>query len=241
MKTSPIRRSKRGYVSLMLVLVTGSVLTLLTVYAFQRATRTMQTQAKVQLRVDYSEKEEAILRSIVAITPNRAMRAMFSGSNSSATARNPLLWENIFTESLVLANARTSISPELVTALNVGAVARANVGDSGLATVRNIFKPIPPHIIGVMAEGINLSIGSGYPPLLNCADSVTSDRDQYYPIISRFKTYGALAQTDLNSAALNGNGTTGYGLPVATYSEYNRLRYPQISFGYAKPGDPFVA
>ncbi|MGL5017791.1 MAG: hypothetical protein ACRDBP_06640, partial [Luteolibacter sp.] len=46
---------------------------------------------------------------------------------------------------------------------------------------------------------------------------------------------------DLNSAALNGNGTTGYGLPVATYSEYNRLRYPQISFGYAKPGDPFVA
>ncbi len=247
MKISPIKRWKAGYVSLMLVLATGSALTLLTVYAFQRATLTMQTQAKVQLRVDYSEKEEAILRSIVAITPNRAIRAMQAGSDTNSASRAPLSWETIFTESLVLANARTSISPALAASLNVTGVNKGNAGDSGLATVKNIFKPIPPHDVGVAAEGININLGPGYPPLLTCTDSTTSNRDQYYPIISRLKTYGTLAQADLDSVALNGKkGTSSkpdiiYGLPVGTYSQFNRLRYPEINFGYAKPGEPFVA
>jgi hypothetical protein len=227
MKTSPIKRWKAGYVSLLLVVATGSVLTLLTVYALQRATTTMQTQAKVQLRVDYSEKEEAILRSIVAITPNRAIRAMQSGSDVNAASRTPLTWETIFTESLVLANARTSISPALVESLGVAGVNKGNLGDSGLATVKNIFKPIPPHLIGVVAEGINQNLGLGYPPLMTCTDGTTRDRDQYYPIISDWK-YDALAPA-------------GVGPQFKGSSKFNILTYPQINFGYAKPGDNFVA
>jgi hypothetical protein len=45
----------------------------------------------------------------------------------------------------------------------------------------------------------------------------------------------------LNDPKLNGNGTTYYGLPIETYPTFNRLAYPKINFGYAKPGDPFVA
>lgn len=240
MKTSPVKRRQAGYVSFLLVLSTGAILSSLMIYAYRRAIASQAVQSQVQLRVDYSEKEEAILRSIVAITPNRAIRAMQAGSDTAAN-RAALSWENIFTEALVLANARTSISSSLVSSLNLAGVSKGNAGDSDLGTVRNIFKPIPPHVIGVIAEGINMNIGAGYPPLMTCTDNTTSNRDQYYPIISKFKKYGTLAQADLNSATLNGDGTNGYGLPVATYPDFNILKYPQINFGYAKPGDRFVA
>jgi hypothetical protein len=241
MKISPSRRAKAGYISTLLVLSTGAILSILTLYAYRAALTAQAVQTQVQLRVDYSEKEEAILRSIVAIAPNRAIRAMQSGSNADSTSRFPLTWESIFKESLILANARTSIDPKVIEALNVPNLRLSNVGDSELTTLGSIFKPVAPHVIGYVAEGINLNIGTGFPPLMTCDDSTTSDRDQYYPIISKNKKYGTLAQANLNSATLNGNGTTAYGLPFASYPEFNRLKYPQINFGYAKPGDPFVA
>ena len=241
MKNSPSRRAKAGYISTLLVLSTGSILSILTLYAYRAAIEARAVQTQVQLRVDYSEKEEAILRSIVAIAPNRAIRAMQSGSNANSASRFPLTWESIFKESLTLANARTSIDPQVIAALNVPNLRLSNVGDSELTTLGSIFKPVAPHVIGYVAEGINMNIGTGYPPLMTCDDSTTSNLDQYYPIISKHKKYGTLAQANLNSATLNGDGTTAYGLPFTAYPDFNRLRYPQINFGYAKPGAPFVA
>jgi hypothetical protein len=240
MKTSAIRRSQAGYISYVLVLSIGAVLSLLAVAAYRGAMNAHALQSQVQLRVDYSEKEEAILRSIIAITPNRAIRAMQSGSDANATSRTPLTWETILSESLTIANARTSIDPRIVTALDIPNLRFGNTGDSGLGTVSRIFAAIPPDTLRV-SEGMNRNFGVGYPPPLTCTDATTNTRDEIYPIISRLKRYGTLAQTDLNSPTLNGNGTTSYGLPVATYPDFNRLEYPQINFGYAKPGDPFVA
>jgi hypothetical protein len=76
MKSSASRPGKPGYVSYFLALSTGVVLTMLTIYVYRRAINSQAVQATVQLRRDYSEKEEAILRSVVAITPNRAIRAV---------------------------------------------------------------------------------------------------------------------------------------------------------------------
>lgn len=227
MKTSPVRRWKPGYVSTLLVISTGALLTLLTVYAYDSAYRSKDIQGQIQLRVDYSDKEEAILRSIVAITPNRAIRAMMSGSNTSATTREPLRWQNIFTEALVLANARTSISPEMATSLEVANLRTGNAGDSTLVDPSRIFAAIPSET-GYVSPGINRSLGTGYPLPLTSGDSTTSTRDALYPIISANKAYGSLAQA-------------GVGLPVATYPNFNLLKYPQINFGYAKPGENFVA
>lgn len=241
MKTLPHRKAQAGYISFVLVLSLGAVLSLLAVAAYRGAMNAHALQSQVQLRVDYSEKEEAILRSIVAITPNRAIRAMQSGSDANATSRAPLTWESIFSEALTVANARTSIDPRIVTALDIPNLRLSNSGDSGLGTASLIFNRIGPHPTGIVAEGTNTSLGAGYPAPLNCSHSSTSTRDEVYPIISRLKVYGALAQSDLNSPTLNGNGTSSYGLPVATYPDFNRLEYPQINFGYAKPGDPFVA
>ena len=226
MKTSSARRHKAGYISFLLVLSTGAILSALMIYAYRRALASQAIQSQVQLRVDYSEKEEAILRSIVAITPNRAIRAMQAGSDSTGK-RDPLRWQDIFTEALDLANSRTSISSDLVTSLNIPNLKMDNTGDGALQVPSRIFAAIPTET-GYVSPGINRSLGTGYPPPLTSTDSTTSTRDALYPIISNKKIYGSLAQS-------------GVGLPVATYSSLNLMKYPQINFGYARPGDDFVA
>jgi hypothetical protein len=232
MKSSPARRRSAGFASYVLVLSTSLILTVLMVLTYQRAVSAQRVQSSVQLRLDYSEKEDAILRSIVAITPNRAIRAMQSGSSASSSVSGPLRWRNIFTEALNLANAKSSIPSNLLTALNVPGARIGNSGDSALASPDRIYNQIS----GVnddldtsyASAGINRSLGIGFPVPLTAVNATVVDRDRTYPIISNDKYYGTLAQG-------------GVGLPVATYPNFNLLTYPQINFGYAKPGDRFVA
>jgi hypothetical protein len=226
MKTSSSKRAEAGYVSTLLVLTTGAVLSVLTVYAYRSAVTSQGVQAQVQLRLDYSEKEEAILRSIVAIAPNRAIQAMQSGSDANAGVSDPLRWQNIFTESLDLANARTAISNDLLASISVN-LRKANSGDGALNVPSRIFKAISPDT-GFVSRGLNRSLGTGYPVPLTSNDSTVTTRDAIYPIITHSKVYGTLAQS-------------GVALPVATYPNFNLLKYPDINFGYAKPGDNFVA
>jgi hypothetical protein len=221
------RPGKPGYVSYFMVLSTGIILTLLTVYTYRRAMNNHAVQSSVQLRADYSEKEEAILRSIVAITPNRAIRAMQHNSNGTSSVRNPLRWQNILTESLAMANASTSIPSSLISTLNLANHKIANSGDSSLTVPSRIFKALDGES-GYVSAGINRSLGTGFPPPLSSSDTDTNSRDRLYPIIAETKTYGTLAQS-------------GVGLPVGTYPAFNLLTYPQINFGYARPGEPFVA
>lgn len=226
MKSIPSRPGKPGFVSYVLVLSTGMILTLLTVYTYRSAMNAHAVQSNVQLRTDYSEKEEAVLRSIMAITPNRAIRAMQADSNSDST-RDPLRWQNIFTESLQLANATTSISGDLASSLAIPNLRISNTGDSQFTDPSRIFKALPGGT-GYVSVGINRSLGSGFPPPLTTSNSTTIDRDPLYPIITSDKRYGTLAQSAV-------------GLPVDAYPHFNLITYPQINFGYAKPGEPFVA
>lgn len=260
MKTHSTRRHRAGYISFLLVLSTGTILTFLMLAAYRRALNAQVVESQVQLRLDYSERDEAILRSIVAIAPNRAIRTMQAGSNV-AGVKEPLSWQNIFTDALVLANARTAISDgsngsnNLLAKLNIpdADLHKARVGNSAaLSNPSKIFGGIPTDPLldsnaqttrekGYVSVGINRSLGVGYPPALSSNDATVTAGDLAYPIIAANKIYGILAQAALDSKTLNGDGTTGYGLPVTTYSGFNRLKYPNINFGYAKPGEPFVA
>lgn len=224
MKTSPSKRFPRGFVSFLLVLTTGAILTMLMIYAYRGALQSQDVQAQVQLRVDYSEKEEAILRSIVAITPNRAIRAMQSGAALDGT-RDSLSWEGIFTDSLIQANARTSISDELRASLGGANLRLGNSGDSTTAgDPTSIFRP---GLAGAgdghfVSAGINRgTVPAGYPTALISGDATTSAQDVLYPIISDLKM--------------------GVGLAAGTTPNFNVLPYPNINFGYARPGENFVA
>lgn len=232
MKTvNPSKRFRRGFVSYVLVLTTGVVLTILMLSAYKRAASAQVVQKESQIRVDYAEKEDAVLRAMINIAPNRAIAAMKHNSANSGAARDSLRWQNIFSEALNQANARTSISAGLKTAMGVSGGITANVADSTLTDINSMFDAIEPEP-GYMSSGVNRSLGAGFPIPLNSSADVAS-RDATYPIISGDKKYGALAQGKVL-------------LPTddplyPEYQVFNRIPYPDIRFGYTTPGAPFVA
>lgn len=227
MKTAPIRkRLNGGFVSYVLVLSTGLTLTIMMVAAYKRAASAQRVQSETQLRVDYADKEEAVLRALVNITPNRAIRAMQSGSSNSGAAKDALRWQNIFSEALDQANARTSISAAMKTKMGSAQGITANVGDSNLADIGAMFDAIEPEA-GFMSPGVNRSLGAGFPVPLQVASGVAGN-DKDYPIISNDKIYGNLA-------------SGGVDLSVTDYPLWNKIPYPQIRFGYCEPGELFVA
>ena len=227
MKTAlPNKKLRPGFISYVMVLGAGLTLTLLTVAAYRRAMEAHTVQKEGQLRVDYADKEDGVLRAIVNITPNRAVRAMQGNSASSSSASNPLRWQNIFSDAVDQANARTSVSAALMTQMNATNGIIGNAGDSALTDLSTSFDAIEPEP-GYMSTGMNRSLGGGFPVPLEGSVSL-ADLDRTYPIISTSKIYGSLA-----------NGKVA--LAPSSYPTMNVIPYPEIRFGYAAPGQNFVA
>ncbi|MGJ8643346.1 MAG: hypothetical protein ACSHX9_08075 [Luteolibacter sp.] len=236
MKRSRTKRHPGGYVGLLTVFTISVFMTVLMVFAYERAMNSHEIQAKIQMESDYHEKEEATLRSIVAIMPNRAIRAMQDGSDASGAARNPLKFANIFREALDEANAAESISPELLEAMNLGETFSGNVGDTDFANISRVFKRIKEvgdnaagdnGDTGRVTPGVGVDLGDGFPPALDYTNGWIS-ADPIYPIITSQKIYGSRASGQV-------------GLSTSSYPDFNLIPYPDINFGYSTPGQPFLA
>lgn len=227
MRTLARQRRSGGYVSYALVVSLAITLTLMMLAAYRSAIGSQKAEAVSQLKADYGDREDAILRSVINIAPNRAMRAMQNGSNSSTTTRNPLRWQNIFEDALGQANARTAVDATVLTAFGLDGAVPANPGNSNYINSNIAFDAIEPES-GYVAPGVDRSLGAGFPPPLNTTDSTTSSRDRIYPIIGTQKFHGSLA-----------SGLVG--APVTDYPQFNLVPYPEIRFGYGTPGQPFVA
>ena len=219
-------RQKRGYVSLLVVFTMAIFMLSMLLFAYQRAINSQSVQADIQAQTDYREKEETILRSIVAITPNRAILAMQDGSFSDPDEEtNPLSFRNIFSDALAQANARQSISDDLRAQLAIPNSFSGNTGDSALDNLDLMFQS-EDNNDGFVTGGLNRDLGVAFPPALDSNNIIVAD--DLFPIISKAKKYGNRA-----------NGQVG--LPTATYSDFNVIPYPDINFGYAQPGQNFVA
>lgn len=219
-------RQKRGYVSLLVVFTMAIFMLSMLLFAYQRAINSQSVQADIQAQTDYREKEETILRSIVAITPNRAILAMQDGSfNDTDEETNPLSFRNIFSDALAQANARQSISDDLLVQLAIPDSFSGNTGDSTLDDLDLMFQSEGVSD-GLVTGGLNRDLGTGFPPALDSSGIIATD--DLFPIIAKAKKYGARA-----------NGQVG--LPTATYPDFNVIPYPDINFGYSRPGENFVA
>ncbi|HEY8960717.1 MAG TPA: hypothetical protein VIM57_00840 [Luteolibacter sp.] len=208
-----------------MVLSIGAVLTMLMIYAYRDASQSMVVASGVQQRSDYLNKEDAALRSLLAIVPDRAIRAMQSGSAATADNSAPLAWPAIFQEALIQANAGTSVSADVARTGVLDTTYSGNTGDSVIDHVGLVFQPINPD--GNLVSSGCTDLGANFPPALD-ADAATLALDRTYPIISSSKFYGVQAQGRV-------------GLPVAGYPQYNLIPYPNIDFGYGIPGQNFVA
>ena len=235
MKTNyPSPKGKRGATSMLMVIAVGTVALILSLYTYRQAMATHEVASRIQLNADYREKEDAILRSIVAMLPNRAILAMQDGSATTYTQWQPLLWNSIFDDAIDLANARTSISEELKNSTGLTNLITANSGDSALTNYSLAFTPIQNDVMSSsystwrISAGLNRDLDGSFPPPLQVNDGWVDNLDFYFPLISNQKVYGNLADGDV-------------GLDPGEYPQFNLLKYPQINFGYAQPGEDFVA
>ena len=103
-----------------------------------------------------------------------------------------------------------------------------NTGDSPRGDPAKIFKAIGRRNRLCLGRASTAAWAAGFRRRSALQLHRHHHADPLYPIISTRKLHGTLAQS-------------GVGLPVADYPLFNLLTYPQINFGYAKPGEPFVA
>jgi hypothetical protein len=226
MKTLSNKKYPRGYISIIGVFSISIFMLTMMLFAYKRAINAQATLSDIQTQTDYREKEETVLRSIVAIVPNRAIQAMQDGSDSSDARREAVSFATIFRDAVIQSNARTSISDAFIAQMAEVNLFRGNSGDSALADTTKIFKSAIGNT-GAVTGGLNRDFGTiNYPPALNFSGALADDDD--YPIITDYKKYGVLADGKV-------------GLPTDTYNDFNLIPYPQIDFGYARPGELFVA
>jgi len=239
MKTSVIpssnRRRQAGYATLSVVAaISLSILSMLT-YLLIGNIRSFDGQSRAQVKQDYSQKENAILSSLLHIVPNKAIGAMKEDSVDNA---NQFTWETIFSEAVNMANADQAADPVLLASLDLEDAISSNTGDTQFDNVYQ-FVNAPVGNEAGSTRAVNggnwweyLMLGnSGFGRNVPAALRVSYNNyklDNKYPIVSFEKTY-----YDWYTKGLNVD-------PLA-YPDFNLLNYPDVKFGYKRPGELFVA
>ena len=225
--SSPKKRLSKGYVSYVMVLSLGMVLLFLMVGAYKTAIRALEAQAQATLRIDYSAKEDSILRAIVPLTANSAMRCMQDGSSANSSLSTSLRWQKIFRSAILQANAEASVNANMLNEFEIGTSVVGNAGDASTWASRT-FRNYEGESGTYTSPGINRDFGVGFPVPLQSGSSTVLSNDSLWPIISNNKVYSTLAAGKV-------------GASVDDYPQFNLIPYPNIRFGYAKPGENFVA
>lgn len=227
MKISGISPQRsRGYTAIPVVAAISVVMLTSVTYIYRMSSWSHDNQAKSQVKVDYSQKEEALLNALVNVLPNKAIGAMREGS---ASAPALYTWESVFSQSLQLADAG-SVSVALEGAS--GAIS-GNTGNAQYRSMDQLISPLAGS--GLVNPGAveeqSLMLDSRYLDLLPAPLSSNTDinlQDRVGPLITTEKHYVA-------------SSAKGLRLNADTYPLYNVIPYPNIQFGYARPGDPFLA
>ena len=229
------KNGEKGYATLALVSSVSIVIFGAMIYTIMGSVRSLDAQARAQVKQDFRQKEDAILNALVHIVPNKAIGAMMQGSADNPGDYN---WDAIFREALTLAHAEQSVSPQIINSLGLGAAISGNSGDMPYANVSD-FVNAP---VGTPAGGSNRVNGGNVWESLMLSDPRIASRvpaalaltqanyllDKDYPIVSFAKSYTA-------------SHTKGLGLSPNLYPLYNLIQYPDVRFGYKRPGELFVA
>ncbi|MFM7183017.1 MAG: hypothetical protein ACKO2G_16355 [Verrucomicrobiales bacterium] len=213
------RKGAGGYITFLIVMSVAVVAFAFLLAAYKATLRAQETQKTTQLRVDVAQRESAILRSILAVVPNKAIQCMQENSSLSPTPYN---WTTISTESIALANAADADADGV--GANIGSARLANPANF-TGSVSNIFRGASGS--GLINAGVNTQLSADYPPYLTTS-LTTASLDATYPIVAETKTYGT-----------NAAGTAQ--LSTSLYPIYNRIPYPKIRFGYSQSNASFVA
>lgn len=222
-------RIHAGFASLPAVSALGLVMTLSLMMLFKTTLLNREEASQSQLRVDYHQREEALMRALVAIFPERAIACM----KGNYAADEDYAWSTIFAEAVTLSSISQTLTPEMLDELGLRNVRSGDVGDHNAEEVQSWITSLSGAAGGVTpgtsaySQVFSQSEFAGkVPPLLTMSQSL-QDADALRPIVTPQKQYNSQ--------------TSGLLASVSAFPVYNLIPYPNIRFGYAAPGEPFVA
>lgn len=218
-----------GYAALPLVTGMAVMLTLSVAMLFKRTLMNRDQAAQAQLSVDYQQREDALLQAVVTLLPEKAI-ACLKADLGEGTGH---AWADLFNEALTVSGGTERLSPQMIAALGLTGTRSGDVGDGSEQSMRARITSLtgePGKVTpGTTAytEVFALPAFAGkVPPLLDMPAALqTADAER--PILSDSKKYSAQVP--------------GLLADVGTYPLFNLIPYPNIRFGYAAPGEPFVA
>ena len=175
------------------------------------------------LKNDYQQREDAFLRALTNIIPNKAILCMKPDSDNDES----LQWKSIIEDALVMSNSRQALAPEVADSLGFTNIRSGNNTDSNLefgAIISALAAgTIDPDAI---TSGTNQLATSDYPPPLECSAS-DQTTDSLYPIVSLNKKYGLSASGWVKAS-------------VSDFPLYNLIDAPELHFNYQNDGT-FIA
>ncbi len=247
-KTSNQPSLRRGYGAILMVLFTGIVSLILLQHTYDVSLRSLETQKKAQLQLDYNQKEQAFLTSLVGLTPKFLANNMIDNSLAGdGPTRTQTRLGSLTNQAAVTSKLQGNYNQQL-NAFGLNTARSANTG------INNVFGR---QLLGVVhptdnppgwTGQINATINGEYPPVttLRGINSNLTARPNDHPagvqmqnrirhmFLSSSYTYD---NTDPTTAAQNAQLQA----DSTIYPEFNLIPYPNISFGYAAPGQPIVA
>ncbi|RYD38260.1 MAG: hypothetical protein EOP86_01360 [Verrucomicrobiaceae bacterium] len=218
-----------GFITVPMVTFTALFLILGVSMIFKAGLMRRDQVAKSQLRLDYQHREDAILRALVAIFPRKAIACM-KGDYAPSPDYS---WQAVFAEASAAAAATEGLDPSTLSNLGLSHARLANGGDHTSGEVASYITSLTGRP-GEMTPGTTAYAGvfssagltAKVPPLLQAPASLEA-ADALYPIVSTGKVYAAQSP--------------GLLADINYYPGHNLIPYPPIHFGYAVPGQPFVA
>lgn len=203
----------------------GVGLLLVLIAMYENTVESQSVQSKNMLRTDYQQREDAFLRAMTNILPNRAMRGMQDNSWPWSSRRN-LRWHQIIDDAIAQSNAEIAVDADVASSLGLNSMRSGNVANTNL-NYGTVVKPaFNESYWQTISSGTNRPASRNYPPPLECSTWLER-RDSRYPIITHRKSYGSSATGWVHE-------------DVTKYPQYNKVLAPSLHFNY-QTGNTLIA
>ncbi|BDS08512.1 hypothetical protein NT6N_35520 [Oceaniferula spumae] len=210
---------QKGFASILTVVTVSVGLLLILITMYNDTVESQGTQKDHMLRADYQQREEAFLRALTNIVPNKAMICMQDNSYNWST-RQTMTWDTIFSEALTLSNTNAPLDTTKIADLNIPTARNGNTANTTFS-VNDVISNLSGNrgfFYSQVTAGTNYTATTDYPPPLECSFWHHSMNGRY-PIVSYEKKYGSSADGWV-------------GADYSQYPQYNIVDAPSMHFNY---------
>ncbi len=231
-----MKKREQAYISLPMVTTIGLILILSLLFLFKDSLMRRDMASVSQLRTDRHQREESLLRALVAVLPGKVAACMQADYADTPTHS----WSQIFTEAVAISGIATSLTSAEKGALGLDVLRSADVADvnevnpdgssmitAWITDLQDTPGRVTPGVDQYDDQFTSAGLAAKMAPLLTgSAYHMTADASR--PIVGLVKQYSPASPTGLLA-------------DPASYPDFNLIAYPNIRFSYAVPGEPFVA